>query len=581
MLSLMFPGLARMATDANHGWIPTGGFFSRTVAGVEVDDEKALTYSAVFRCSRLLTEPPSSLPLRCFRKTDGDRVQVSASEVPAIDLVSLSPNDDMTAGVWRETIMLQQVNSGNGFAEISRDDFTGEIKALYPIHASRVMPAKQGSGFAYSVRNNDGTYSGFRREEMLHVCGTLSNDGIWGRGVVTHARENIGGGLAVERYGAAFFGSGGQPKGVVIAPGLTKPADRDQFRREWGEMVSSPDAAHKVAILPGMSSYTAISMSHQDSQFLETGIRNQEIICNWYGVPLYMLGAKILGSSLEGLSGEFIIYSLYPWVSKLEQQLNFKLLDRNQRGTHGFEHDFSALLRGDIQSRMNAYRVAIMTGVFTINHCRRLENLPGIGPAGDVTYVPANMVTAEYMRENGAGSSVGPGSNQTGAPADNPNDRNPKADAAFHEFVKGKGLDGKALKQEIAVMETKIDDRPREWKEAARVVLSDTLRRMFTKEAGAAVAAMDSRKDFSVWSAEFFAKHEATLAGALEPACATLKLAGVKRWEKPADLAAWIKARSADDMKRTANDSKEVRLRKLAAWPTDRVAAIVEEVMRS
>lgn len=574
--------MAVSAADESH-WYPSGGFFARTVAGVDVDDEKALTYSAVFRCSRLLTEPPSSLPLRCYKKVDGDRQQATIDEVPAMELVSVAPNENMTAGVFRERTMLHQVNWGNGFAEIVRDDYTGQIKALYPIHASRVSPAKPDSGFAYAVRNNDGSTTGLKREDMLHVCGTLSDDGIWGRGVITAARENIGGGLAAERYGAAFFGSGGQPKGVVVVPGMTKPSDRDQFRREWREIVGSP-GSNEVAILPTTGTYTPIHISNQDSQFIEAQVRNQDIICNWYGIQPYMLGAKILGSSLEGLSGEFIIYSLYPWVTRFEQQLNFKLLDRNQRGLFSFEHDFSALLRGDIQSRMNAYRVAIMTGVFTINHCRRLENLPGIGPAGDETYVPANMVTAKYMQENGAGSSAysTPGSDQTGAPADSPNDHNPKAAAAFYEFVKGKGLDGKNLKQEMAVMETQLADRPHEWKEAARVVLTDALRRMFTKESGAAVAAMDSRKDFGAWSAEFFAKHEATLASALEPACATLKLAGVKKWEKPTELAAWVKSRSEEDMSQSAKrDSKEVRLRKLAAWPIERVAAVVDEVLRS
>lgn len=578
MLSLMFPQ-ARDPNDERY-WTPTNGLFAqRTRAGVDIDEDVALKYSAVFRCSRLLTEPPSSLPLRCYRKDNGDRIQATINEVPAMELVSVAPNEYMTAGVFRERTMLHQVNWGNGFAEIVRDEYTGRIKSLNPIHAARVSPAKPDSGFVYEVHNNDGSKVGLQRDEMLHVCGTLSDDGIWGRGVVTYARENMGGGIATERYGHAFFGSGGQPKGVIIGPGLIKPSERDQFRREWRE-IHTPGSS-EVAILPTASTYTPISISHQDSQFIETQVRNQEVICNWYGIQPYMLGAKVLGSSLEGLSGEFIIYSLYPWVSRLEQQLNLKLLDRDQRSRFGFEHDFSALLRGDIQTRMNAYRVAIMTGIFTINHCRRLENLPGIGPDGDETYLPANMVTAKYMRENGAGSAMTPGSDHTGAPADSPNDHNPKAEAAFHEYVKGKGISGKTLKQEIAVMESQLADRPHEWKEAARVVLTDALRRMFTKESNSAVAAIDNRKDFSAWASEFFAKHEATLAGALEPACATLKLAGVKRWEKPADLAAWVRSRSVEDMSQSAaRDSKEVRLRKLAAWPVERVALVVDEVLK-
>lgn len=583
ILDLMFGSSPRAAAfgDPNDERFWTSSLFAgKTRAGVEVDENIALQHSAVFRCSRLLTEPPSSLPIRAYRHDGDDRVRVGSGELPIADLLNFAPNETMTAGVFRERTMLHQVNWGNGFAEIVRDDLTGEIVALFPIHAERVSAAKAGSGFAYAVRNNDGSSTGLRRDEMLHVCGTLSGDGVWGRGVVSCARENIGGAIATERHGSAFFGSGGQPKGVVIAPGLVKPAERDQFRREWKEIHGSPESSEVVILPIGGADYKPITVSNQDNQFIESQSRNQEVICNWYGVQPYMLGAKVAAGSIEGLSGEFIIYSLYPWISRFEQQLMLKLLTREQRGVYSFEHDFSALLRGDITTRMNAYRVAIMTGIYTVNHCRRLENLPGIGPAGDVAYLPANMVTAEYMLEHGSGSAVTPGSDHTGAPGDNPNDHNPKAEAAFHEFVKGKGLDGKQLKIEMAAIENKIDDRPHEWREVARASLTDVLRRMFTKESHAALTAIDRKNDLEAWSREFYPKHEATLTQALEASCGVLRLAGVKQWTKPTELAAWLRARSSDAIKELATrDSKEVRLRKLAAWPTDRVAAVVDEVM--
>ena len=67
---------------------------------------------------------------------------------------------------------------------------------------------------------------------------------------------------------------------------------------------------------------------------------------------------------------------------------------------------------------------------------------------------------------------------------------------------------------------------------------------------------------------------------ALESACFVLRLAGVAKWSKPGDLAAWLKAKSVEEMMQMhARDSKESRLRKLAAWPTDRVARVIDEVM--
>ena len=48
--------------------------------------------------------------------------------------------------------------------------------------------------------------------------------------------------------------------------------------------------------------------------------------------------------------------------------------------------------------------------------------MPGIGPAGDQYFVPANMTTAERAMKGDFGNGGALGSDTTGAPADNPTD---------------------------------------------------------------------------------------------------------------------------------------------------------------
>ena len=130
-------------------------------------------------------------------------------------------------------------------------------------------------------------------------------------------------------------------------------------------------------------------------------------------------------------------------------------------------------------------------------------------------------------------------------------------------------------------MEKQMVDRPSQWKQTARIVLADALRRMATKESQAALTAMEKRGDFEAWVREFFAKHEATVQAAIEPATHVLKLAGVIEWSQPGNLAAWLTTKAKEEMiQMHARDSKEARLRRLAAWPTERVSRILDEVMR-
>ena len=58
------------------------------------------------------------------------------------------------------------------------------------------------------------------------------------------------------------------------------------------------------------------------------------------------------------------------------------------------EHNVAGLLRGDFAGRMQGYSLARQWGWLSVNDIRRLENLNGIGPEGDVYLQPLNMVRA-------------------------------------------------------------------------------------------------------------------------------------------------------------------------------------------
>jgi phage portal protein BeeE len=72
------------------------------------------------------------------------------------------------------------------------------------------------------------------------------------------------------------------------------------------------------------------------------------------------------------------------------------------RRTLYIEHDLDGLLRGDVKSRFEAYRLARECGVYSPNDVRRLENEPPIGPEGDAYHVPVNWTTLGNESAGGA-----------------------------------------------------------------------------------------------------------------------------------------------------------------------------------
>ncbi len=588
MLDFLFgPPRQRLASDGR-GWRDFGAPRARfrTTAGVQVDEELALTYAAVWCATRILSETTASLPLILYRRHGQDRAP--AVDHPLYHLVKQAPNPRMGSMALREGRTMHQVNWGNGFAEIERerlDDPTSPVVALHPIHAARVEPVRAGEsmaqqGFAYRVRNDSGQPTLLRAEEMLHVPGALSEDGIWGKGVISHARESIGFGISTERHGARYFGSGGQPKAVITGTGLRDPQQRANFRAEWKDMHGSPDSA-EVALLPVDAKYEPITVGNQDAQFLETRRHNVTEIARWYRLPPHMIGdlerATFANIEQEGIN--FVVYSLFPWPRRWEEALN-RMLAPHERAEYYWEHNFGGLLRGDVGARMNAYRTAIMIGLMTINECRRLENLPGIGQAGDVNYVPLNMTTAERMLAGldlaRPGAKSAPGSDQAGGEPDD--------QKAFDRWTRRRlrREERRRLGASLRMLEEQAGRKPVDQlvtRAAAQAVVGDALARMLTKEANAARRLAGGKNvDLDAWLAAFYGKHRAVLAAALEPSAQVLRCLG--HAIDPAAVADGLIAASRAELRAAyGQDTPEAFVARLGRWPTERAAQLTATLL--
>lgn len=369
----------------------------RTTAGVNVDESKAMTYSACWAATMLLSSSEGMLPLKLFRKMPGGGSE-AATDHGVYRLINSRPNPEMTSMMFRSSRTAQQVNRGNCYSEIERNG-AGQPINLWPIHASRIPPktniVRQNGKVVYLVNSNDGTSYPVAAENMLHVPSPISEDGIVGVGVIENARQGIGLGLATERQGASYFGSGANPKIVISGAGKFKSKeDQQEFRRQWNEQHGGPENANKPAILPDGMTVTALSFSAEDSQFLETRQFSIEEIARWYGVPPHLIGHLLRAtySNIEHLSLEFVKYSLMRWLVLWEQEINRKLLTEEEQKTMYARHVVDALERGDKPTRTAALQQEFFNGKLTINEWRALDDQNPIGPEGDVHFVQSAMI---------------------------------------------------------------------------------------------------------------------------------------------------------------------------------------------
>ena len=171
--------------------------------------------------------------------------------------------------------------------------------------------------------------------------------------------------------------------------------------------------------------YNRQAVQNDEAQFLETLKEVSIKLCRLWNMPPHMAGIldKATFSNIEQQSTEFVVYTLAPYLVAIEQAASRDLLLGDDRDGYFVEFNVAGLLRGDFKTRMQGYAWGRQWGWLSVNDICRLENMPTIGPAGDVYLVPLNMSPTGAPGADGQiGHNGGPPLDD---PSDNPNDEDP------------------------------------------------------------------------------------------------------------------------------------------------------------
>ena len=90
-----------------------------TAAKIDGSEDSALNYSAVWAATRLLSGTAGWLPLNLYKSRPGDGRDIQRQD-HRHRMVHSRPNGEMISLLFRSSLISQQVNWGNGYAEIQR-----------------------------------------------------------------------------------------------------------------------------------------------------------------------------------------------------------------------------------------------------------------------------------------------------------------------------------------------------------------------------------------------------------------------------------------------------------------------------
>lgn len=352
-----------------------------------VDEFTSLRSSAVWACVRVISENIAALPLNLYQDTGNGRVLARSHYLYGL---FKNPNKELTQFSLIETIMSHLLLWGNAYLYMLKNNL-GEIQ-LYILGPDRVTVTRKNGNLVYTYHQKDGIDRPFSFDEIIHIPG-LAYDGLIGYSPIQKANDIINLSLTAQEYSENFFQNGAIPLSVLKHPSTLSDKARQNLKNSFNNLFGRKGKRFGTAVLEENMDIKTLTINAKDSQLLELRQFQLTEVARIFNVPCHMIQdlSKSSFNNIQELSISFVKYTLNPWINRLEQSFNKKLLPS---GKYYYKFKVDGLLRGDVSKRYETYTKAIQNGIMSINEVRAKEELPKI-KNGDVHYVPLNMVSVD------------------------------------------------------------------------------------------------------------------------------------------------------------------------------------------
>jgi HK97 family phage portal protein len=339
-----------------------------TYAAMPVNPGTALQHSAVWACVNLIASSISTLPLYAYRRGERD-------PLPDLPPILRQPSATMNRHDFLYAALQSLLLRGNCYGLIVDRAGAGLLPSQCELLApDRVAVNVPNGAIEYRV---DGEV--VDPASIWHVKAFTTAGNVVGLSPIAHARQSVGLGLAVEKFGAQWFGQGATPSGLLTTEQHINRQDALDLKEGWK---ARHEGNRDIAVLGGGAKFQPISISPEESQFLETSRANVATVARYFGVQPELIGGESGGSltyaNVEQRALDFLQFGLAPWLVRMEAALSGLL-----SSTTTVKFNAAALVRTDLLTRYQAHESAIRAGWKLRSEVWELEDLPPVAGIDD------------------------------------------------------------------------------------------------------------------------------------------------------------------------------------------------------
>lgn len=369
-----------------------------TLSGVSVTETTALESTEYFASVRNPAEDLATLPLITYRRL-GETKRERDPDFHLYPILHDMPNEEMDSVQFIEMLQAWLMIRRNAYAEIQRTN-GGVPVGLWPIPSNRVSVERVKGELIYRITLTEpdpvtGAYHVYLDRSRIFHLKAFTLDGVLGESTITMHQEAIGLALALDRYGAAFFGNDATPNGVYEVPGTLSDEAYARMKKELEDPSRGIEQAHRVKLLEQGMKFHETSVPNDKAQFIDSKRYSTEQMARINRVPPHKIGdlSRSTNNNIEHQGIDYVISSIRPWAVRWEKAIYTQLLSKDERRTHYSEFLLDALLRGDAKSRAETLAIKRQNGVINADEWRALDNENEIDDGSGKTYlVNGNMI---------------------------------------------------------------------------------------------------------------------------------------------------------------------------------------------
>ena len=328
----------------------------------------AMNLSAVYRATEIISDSIAVLPIKIQKL--GEKGKNEMDNHP-LKLVFSDKNSNNILSKFTIIKLLVQsvILRGNGFALILRAE-DGTVTGLRFLEPQEVIiNYNKITGELYYTVPKLTKSKHIEPINMIHLIKN-SYDGVNGLSVLSYAYRTIKNANATEESAKSFFDNGMNLSGVLTVQGQLQQKQKDDIRSSWAQAYAN--GGQGLAVLQGNMTYQPIQINAKDAQMLESRVFNVQDIARFFGLNPVLLGDLSHASynTIEAVQQEFLVHTLQPYVTMIENEFNRKLLKPSERKLQ-IILETNEILRTDKSAQAQYYSTMLSNGIMSINEIRK------------------------------------------------------------------------------------------------------------------------------------------------------------------------------------------------------------------